>query len=238
MSSRHLVLATLSIVSTLACAAELQPFAGSGSAPAAPWRVIGLPRQSKPFTRFSVVELDGVQALRVEADASYGNLIHPLNLAAPPQHLVWRWRVDEPIADADLRTREGDDTAVKVCTLWDMPIEQVPFFERQMLRIARARSDDPLPAATVCYVWDTQLPAGTELPSPFTGRLRYVVLRGAGDPLHHWEAERRDIAADFMKLFGHEAKALPPLVGVAIGADADNTRSHSLAHMTQPQLEP
>src|SRR5690349_18780136 len=56
----------------------LQPFAGPGDTPRAPWTVVGLPHQSKPYTRFSLVELDGRRALRIEARSSYGNLVHPL----------------------------------------------------------------------------------------------------------------------------------------------------------------
>jgi hypothetical protein len=176
--------------------------------------------------------------LRVQTQSSYGNLVHPLALREPPHHLRWRWRVDEPIESADLRRRSGDDLPIKVCTLWDMPLERVPFFERQVLRALRAQSDDPLPAATVCYVWDPHLDPGVELKSPFTGRLRYIVLRGVDASLHHWDVERRDIAADFMRLFGQEARELPPLMGVAVGGDADNTRSHSLAFAADLQLEP
>ena len=199
---------------------------------------MGLPQQRKPFTRFSVVDLDGQRALRVEAESSYGNLVHPLNLAMAPHHLSWNWRIDKANPAVDLRLREGDDTALKVCTLWDMPLERVPFIERQVLRLLRSRAGEPLPAATVCYVWDAHLPAGTELASPFTRRLRYVVLRSAGDHLHEWAHERRDIAADFMKLFGDEAAELPPLVGVAVGADADNTHAHSIGHAAGLVLEP
>jgi hypothetical protein len=221
-----------------ASAASLQPFAGAGSAPAAPWTLTGLPGQTKPFTRFSVVELDGHTALRVEADSSYGNLVHPLQLEPAPHHLAWNWRIDEANPLADIRARETEDIALKVCVLWDMPIEHVPFVERQLLRVARSRTAQPVPAATVCYVWDSQLPVGTELSSPFTGRLRYIVLRSGADAPHHWVHERRDVAADFDRLFGAESRALPPLIGVAVGADADNTRQHSLGHAADLQLEP
>jgi hypothetical protein len=228
------------LIALAAVAAEplLKPFAGTGSVPAAPWVVVGLPRQSKPFTRFAVVELDGQRALRVEADSSYGNLVHPLHLDVASGHLAWQWRVEEPITRANLRERQGDDIAMKVCVMWDMPIDRVPFLERQVLRLARGKSDVPLPAATVCYVWDATLPPGTQLDSPFTRRLRYLVLRSGQDPLHRWTGERRDIVADFLSMFGDETKTLPPIVGIAIGADADNTRTHSLAHAAALSLEP
>jgi len=237
---RALVFAGALAAAVAAGAAEplLQPFAGAGSAPAAPWAVIGLPHQSKPFTRFSVVDLDGHRALRVEAESSYGNLVHPLHRAMASAHLSWQWRVDEMNPRADLHERQGDDTTLKVCVMWDLPIDRVPFLERQVLRAARSHSDIELPAATVCYVWDPVLPVGTHLDSPFTRRLRYLVLRSGQDPLHHWTAERRDVAADFLALFGDEATSLPPIAGVAVGADTDNTRSHSVAYAADVSLEP
>ena len=57
------------------------PFGTPGAAPLAPWHVAGLPRQKKPFTNFSIVDVDGRRAVRIEADNSYGNLVYPLNPA-------------------------------------------------------------------------------------------------------------------------------------------------------------
>ena len=35
-----------------------------------------------------------------------------------------------------------------------------------------------------------------------------------------------------------ESKEVPPVTGVAVGADADNTHGHSLAHVADLVLEP
>jgi len=237
---RRLAVALLAAVAAAGLAAEplLLTFAAEGGVLAPPWHVVGLPHQTKPFTRFSVVDLEKVRALRVEADRSYGNLVYPLQIKGGSPHLAWEWRVEQPIAAADLRVRGGDDTALRVCVLFDLPLEKIPFVDRQALRYARSHSDDPVPGATVCYVWDGHLPAGAMLDSAFTRHLRYVVLQGDGAALHHWVAERRDVAADFTRLFGDESDRLPTIIGVAVGADADNTRSHSLAHIAAMALEP
>ena len=226
----------VSVLPAVAAGNLLQPFAASGNAPAAPWHVVGLPGQKKPFTRFSVVDVDGKRALRVDADESYGNLVFLLPPDQKPQRLAWRWRVDQLNTSSDLRTREGDDTTLKVCTLWDQALEHVPFVERQVLKIARTKTTEPIPAATVCYVWDSKLAEGTELHSPFTHRLRYIVLR-SGERGRQWSAEKRDIGADFMRLFGDEVKELPPLIGVAVGADSDNTHTKSAGHVADVVLE-
>ena len=239
---------TLRPFALIACAAALSlaradvplltPFSATSAEPPAPWHVAGLPRQTKPFTRFSVVDVDGRRALRVEADESYGNLVHPLQSAEPGLKLAWRWRVDQLVTGADLRNRAGDDVALKVCVLFDQPLESIPFVERQVLRVARSQTTEPLPAATLCYVWDTDLPIGTTLPNAFTPRLRYVVLRSGSAQLRQWLEERRAIGADFLKLFGAEVSVVPAVIGVAVGADADNTHSRSLGFVTDMAFQP
>jgi Protein of unknown function (DUF3047) len=199
---------------------------GATATPPAPWHVVGLPRQTKPFTRFTVAEIDGRRALRVEADHAYGNLVHPM-ANVPAGVLSWRWRVDEPVVGADLRRKSGDDAALKVCALFALPDSAVPFVERQLLRFAEARAGEHLPAATLCYVWDaSNIPSGSVMHNAYTHRVRFVVVHGTPG---RWSEERHDLAADFLRAFGDEAKTVPPLEGIAIGADSDNTGSHSLA---------
>ena len=218
--------------------AALEPIAGAGAASPAPWHIVGLPRQTKPFTQFSVVDLDGRRAVRIEADASYGNLVHPLDSPPAAGHLAWQWRVEQPLASADLRQRSGDDTAVKVCVFFDEPMDKLSFADRQLIKLARSRSADAVPTATLCYVWDGQLPVGTALDNAFTRRLRYIVLETGSAKLDRWVGERRDLRADFLRAFGAECETVPPVVGVAVGADADNTRGHSVAYVSQLVLEP
>jgi hypothetical protein len=216
----------------------LAPPVGSLDSPAMPWRVVGLPQQSMPLTRFSVLTLDGRRVLRVEAQASYGNLVHALAGVPESVHrLSWRWRLDEPNPAADLRRKDGDDSAIKVCALFDLPLSALPFGERQWLRLARLSAGETLPSASVCYVWDNRLPPGTVLDNAFTRRVRTIVLRGPEAPLRGWLDEQRDVAADFLRLFGDEAKTLPALIGVAIGADADNTQARSLAFLAEITLD-
>ncbi len=222
--------------SALAAAPELAPLTGADQ-PGSAWKPLGLPRQTKPWTRFVVVTLDGQRVLRVEAENSYGNLVHAVpSQANESWHLSWRWRVDEPNTRSDLRHRAGDDSPIKVCVMFDLPMTAVPFIEQQLLGLMQARSSDPLPTATVCYVWDSQLAAGSVLDNAFTRRLRVIVLRGGDAPLRSWLAERRDVAADFMRLFGDESRTVPPVLAIGIGGDADNTHLRSVAHVADVRL--
>lgn len=237
---RALVVSLLIALATSPVSAEplLGPLVGAGATPPAPWRFAGLPQQTLPLTRFSVVEIGGRRALRIEADQSYGNLVHPLQPLARPGHLSWRWRVQQPLEQADLRNKAGDDAAIKVCVFFDEPMERLSFVERQVMRLARSRSAEPLPTATVCYVWDSRLPVGTTIDNAYTRRMRYIVVASGKGKLDQWVAERRDLGADFVKAFGEAGRDVPPIVGVAVGADADNTRGRSISFLADLVLEP
>ena len=221
--------------------APLSPFSSAkGAVPPAPWRVVGLPRGNKPLTRFDITPLDGQPVLRVQTDRSYANLVNDLPdfALAPGLQLRWRWRLDQPLQGADLRQRQGDDSPLKVCALFDLPIEQLGFVERNLLRVARSVSGEKLPAATLCYVWDATLAPGTLLHNAFTHRVRMIVLDSGEQHLGQWVPHARDLAADFRRAFGQESAALPPLQAVLVGADSDNTGGHSLGYVGDVTLSP
>ena len=232
------LLAALAAPAAAADATALTPFAAPAAEPPQPWGFVGLPGQTKPKTRFSVVEIDGRKAVRIEANESYGNIVHPVKFSGPKAALSWQWKVETPVPAPDLRTRQGDDTSVKVCVFFDMSLDLVPFVERQLQKIAQSKTTDPLPNATVCYVWDPTLAAGTELDNAFTRRMRYIVLESGADKVGKWMPEKRDVMADFVKLFGSESPKAPPIMGIAIGADADNTHTRSVAYVANIVLEP
>lgn len=226
----------------LACATapvfaqSLSPLVPADGAAASTWRFVGFPKSKAdiPHTRFELADVQGERALKVSTRASYGTWVHDVPQVAAGR-LQWRWRLDQPLtggkAAPDILTKAGDDAALKVCLMFDHPLERVPFVERTLLRIARTVSGEDLPAATLCYVWDSTYPAGLQGANPYTQRVRFITLQGKGAPLSQWQTETRDVAADFAKLFADELPtgAMAPSVrAVLIGADSDNTGRQSV----------
>jgi len=214
--------------------------AKTGQAPA-PWRVVGVPGGKIPLTDFAMVELDGRKVLRVTASRSYGNLVHDLPPTTPVAglRLSWRWRLDVGLKGTDLSTRQGDDSPLKLCVLFDLPLEKLGLIERNLLRLARAASAEKLPSATLCYVWDDKLSVDTLLPNAYTARVRMIVVTSGKAAAHgQWVAHTRDVAADFRRAFGAESDSLPPVMAVLIGGDADNTGGNSLGYVDDVQLAP
>lgn len=201
------------------------------------WRVATLPRQKHPVTEFSASQPGGRAALQVVVDGSYGNLVHEPAGRALPRRLAWSWRVEQPNLRADLRRKDGDDSAVKVCLSFDLPMSQVPFVERQLLRMARSASGQDLPAATLCWAWGLDEPPDTVVENPHSRRVRTLVLRGRAD-VGRWHDESRDVQADFRRAFGDESTAVPPLLAVGVAGDGDNTGERSRAWVAELRFEP
>ena len=228
--------ASLALAAVLATA-NVAPLVQGGLI-ASPWHVVTLPQQAVPVTRYSAETVDGREALRIQTQGSYGNLVHELPSVAAPKRLRWAWRMQEPNAGVDLRVKTGDDAAVKVCMSFDMALDRVPFMERQMLKLARSRSAQDLPAATLCWVWGASEVKGALMPNAYSRRVRYIVLRNREDALATWFEESRDVAADFRRAFGDESVELPALTALIVAGDGDNTGGASLAFVSGLRVEP
>ncbi len=205
----------------------------------APWRVVGVPGGKIPLTTFALQEVDGRKTVKITTSGSYGNLVHDL----PPQassatlRLRWSWQLTEPLQGADLRVRQGDDSPLKVCVLFDMPLERLGLWERNMLRLARAASAENLPSATLCYVWDDKLAPDTLLPNAYTARVRMIVVNQGREQLKQWLVHSRDLSADFLHAFGTESPTVPPILAVLVGGDSDNTGERSTGYVSDIILE-
>ncbi|MBL8342426.1 MAG: DUF3047 domain-containing protein [Rubrivivax sp.] len=218
--------------------AQPGPLVSADGVLGAGWREAGLPQQRPPMTRFIAGTVDGRAAVRVQAEASYGHLVFDLPGQRAAPRLRWGWRLEHANGAVDLASKAGDDAAAKVCLAFDLPLARVPFIERQLLRLARSKTGENLPAATLCWVWGHAEPRDALIANPYSRRVRVIVLRNRDDALDRWWDEERDIAADWRRAFGDESADVPPLLAVLVGADADNTGGRSVAHVAGLRFAP
>jgi hypothetical protein len=183
------------------------------------WQLLTL-RDTKP-TQFSLVEDAGVSVVRAHANASGGSLLRAIrwDTAAQPR-LQWRWRVDRVVAQGDIRSKGGDDFTARLYVMFDYPDDRLSFADRAKLTIARWIYGEEVPAAALCYVWDNHAAVGTRVWNAYTDRVRMIVLRNATSGVGDWVEEQRDLVADYREAFG---EAPPPVSGIAIAADTDQT---------------
>jgi hypothetical protein len=85
------------------------------------------------------------------------------------------------------------------------------------------------------YVWDVAGSAGQTFWNPYTKRVRTIVVEGGRGRVGQWLAYERDVVADYRAAFGEDP---PPVSGVAIMTDADNTGDRASAWFGDVNLTP
>lgn len=217
----------------------IAPFSAAAPGdPPATWKFATLP--NKVPTQYTIVDLGGARVLKVQSDESYGNLVHAMHMQVSDRSVLsWRWRVDKLLEDADIRTRAGDDSAAKMCVFFGFDASKLSFGERTKLALGRASTGEDVPTETLCYVWDNKLPIDTGLVNAFTKRIRFIVLQSGTAKLGQWVTQRRNLVADYQRMFGDESEGkVPEVTGVSVSADSDNTRDHGLSYFGDVSLTP
>ena len=115
----------------------------------APWKVERIDQRIPP-TEYALRAWDGVGAVEARADKSMAILGRPLevDLQATPI-LCWQWRIDAPVAGADMTKKSGDDYAARVYLNFDVPPDQLDFGTRTKLALGRTLYGDHLPDAAL-----------------------------------------------------------------------------------------
>jgi hypothetical protein len=183
------------------------------------WQHFPLP--GKQATEFSFVQHDGRNAVQASASASASMLRNRLRV---PSHDVGKiqfsWMVPELIEQADMALREADDSPVRVVLAFEGDRSQFSMKNSMLSELLQVVTGEPLPYATLMYVWCNTRPAGSVIINPRTDRIRKLVVESGPNRLSRWLDYERNIRADYEQAFGE-----PPgdLVGIGIMTDSDNT---------------
>lgn len=189
------------------------------------WRHHRLP--GKTATRFGYVRDEDRDAVAATAEASASLLRRDLRIGPGELALArFSWRVPDLIAGADMALREADDSPVRLILSFEGDRARFSPRDAVLSELAQTLTGEPLPYATLMYVWCNTRPVGTVIASPRTDRIRKLVVESGPGRLNRWIDYERDIQADFERAFGEKAGAL---TGVAIMTDTDNTRGRARA---------
>lgn len=174
-------------------------------------------------THYSPTVHDGRPALLAQAQASNSTLrlkLDPGARQAPPRHLSFSWFVPALNERADLQDDDADDAVVRVVLSFDGDRTRLSSSDHVLSELAALITGEPLPFATLMYVWDNRYPVGSVIANPHTQRIRQLVVESGPDKLNQWVNQERDIEADFRKVFG---EVPGPLIGIGVMSDSNNT---------------
>jgi hypothetical protein len=176
----------------------------------------------KTDTRYRFVMTDAGAGLEATAERSASALQRRV-MIDPAEHaeIEWRWRVDQPVAGADKRRADREDSAARLIVAFEGDAGKLDFEERMTMRMAKALTGREMPYATLMYVWSNHHPAETIIPNPRTGRVQMIVVEGGPETVGRWAQFRRNVVEDYRRAFGEEPGRI---VAVGVMTDADNTQ--------------
>lgn len=178
------------------------------------WERVRLDRRP---TAYAVTSLAGEQVLVATSDNAAAAVLRRVETDTPARAVLeWRWRIAESLSDNhDELTRHGDDYAARVFVIF---------------------GDEPFKPGTraLCYVWAGQQPIGAHYENPVIEDVATFVVRSGNRRAGRWVREQRDVVTDYQTAFGEPP---PPVTGVAIMVDTDDTGSSSIAWFDDLRLE-
>lgn len=208
--------------------------ASSTSDTSAPWRHQAFP--GKPPSSYRYVRIDGRDAVVVDARSSASMLRQVVRIEpAQLSRLRFSWKVPALIEDADLSVRELADSPVRVVLAFEGDRTQFSTKNAMLSELAQLLTGEPMPYATLMYVWGNHDPLEGVMVNTRTDRIRKIVLESGPGNLHRWLEYERDIRADFVKAFREPPGAL---VAIGIMTDTDNTGSTARAWYGPIELLP
>jgi hypothetical protein len=196
---------------------------GTALAPWEPWFV----RRGNAPTEYRVAEVDGTVALEADAQEGGSGLSRKIRIN-PRRHpvLEWRWRVP-PAPDAGLEVSSGSSPLARLSLAFHGDANRLDFDDRAKLRLAMLLTANGLPYASLLYVWMLDVPAETVLRSPYTDRVRMIVVESGARRVGEWVAVRRNVLEDYRRAFGEEANDIVS-VGVMTDPGDDGSRRRAL----------
>jgi hypothetical protein len=177
-------------------------------------------------TQYDLVRADSGTVVQARSDGGAGGLgtERRIDLKEYPI-LEWRWRVEGVVEGGNARTEEGDDYAARIYVTFDY--DDLGFTDTIKLNALRALGYDQIPARALNYIWANQVAQGIILETAFTDWVMMVTVKSGPEATGRWHTERRNVLADYRAAFGEDP---PPVNGVAIMTDTDNTGGAATAY--------
>ncbi len=193
-----------------------------GDALPADWKPLTF-KSIEQHTVYSLVKDDDHTVIKADAKQSASGLTHAMKIDAKEYPILqWRWKVGNLIDKADPHSKAGDDYPARIYITFEQEASKQTFGDK----LARKIYGKDIPHSGINYIWDSKTPIATVLPNAYTKRLRMIVVESGPAKLNQWQDEERNVYEDYKRAFGEEP---PPISGVAIMTDADNTGESATA---------
>lgn len=181
----------------------------------------------KQPTQYTYEHIGGRHTVVASASSSASMLRQSVRVEpASLQTIHFSWKVSQLIPGADLSQRDTHDSPVRLVLAFEGDRSEFSAKNAMLSELSLTLTGEPMPYATLMYVWCNACAKEDLYVSPRTDRIREIALETGPERLGQWLNYQRDVQADYVKVYGQAPGAL---VGVGIMTDTDNTRQSALA---------
>ena len=180
-------------------------------------------RGVKHETKYAYVRDETLNATVLEAvaDAAAGALTYRFEGDAQVSSILrFKWRAGNLIASSDPRIKSGDDYVARVYVTFASDPQRASIREKTENAVANLVYGEVPPHAALSYVFTHKAKLGEVITSPFTARVKKIVVDADPESVGKWKSFTRDIYDDYKRAFGEEPTRIS---GIAIMVDTDNT---------------
>ena len=180
-------------------------------------------RGAKHATVYRYVRDDDANATVLEgfADAAAGAITYRFDDDAQVHSILrFKWKPGNLIATSDPLTKAGDDYTARIYVTFVSDPLRASIREKTENAIALALYGETPPHAALSYVYTHKAALGTIITSPYTQRVKKIVVDADPTSIGKWKSFTRDIYDDYKRAFGEEPTRIS---GIAIMVDTDNT---------------
>lgn len=180
-------------------------------------------RNVKNVTHYTLVRDEELAATVLEgaANAAAGALIYRFDADAKTHPILrFKWKPANLIASSDPRTKAGDDYVARIYVTFATDPASAGIKETAENAIAHVLYGETPPHAALSYVFTHKAALGTIITSPYTRRVKKIVLDADPASVARWKSFERNIYDDYKRAFNEEPTRIS---GIAIMVDTDNT---------------
>jgi Protein of unknown function (DUF3047) len=180
-------------------------------------------RSASNATKYTLVRDDesGAVVLEGSANAAAGALVYRFDGDARASSILrFKWKVGGLIVNSDPRTKGGDDYVARIYVTFAVDPERAGVKEKAENAIAHVLYGETPPHAALSYVFTHKAAVGAIITSPFTQRVKKIVVDNDANSVGKWKSFSRDIYDDYKRAFSEEPTRIS---GIAIMVDTDNT---------------
>jgi len=177
-------------------------------------------------TEYDLVPLDRGTVVRARSSKGISYLATQcrVNLAEHPI-LEWRWKIESIIEKGDVRVRAQDDTPANLFVTFDY--DGLTLLQRLKVVALHALGYDAIPKRGLIYTWANRAPHNAAFLNSQASWIYQVVVQSGSTHAGTWQTERRNVRADYRRIFGEEP---PPVQRIAVLTDTETTDSEATAY--------